>query len=161
MTDRAQVALLVIVMAAGLAGCEGGGPTRPSTLQQPNVTPPTGGPPGVSALNGVTLYGVVTETTPAGPVPIEDVSVYCDACGEFGHTWARTDANGYYSFSGDLAAGGGIWLGDGPILLAVRKEGYDDPPDLPPASTRLPSGPGWREVTIGGDTRFDVQLVRR
>ena len=24
-----------------------------------------------------------------------------------------------------------------------------------------PSGPGWREVVIDGDTRFDMELVRR
>jgi hypothetical protein len=41
----------------------------------------------------------------------------------------------------------------------VRKDGYDDIPGQPV----LPglNGPGWRVVTIKGDTRFDVELVRR
>ena len=45
--------------------------------------------------------------------------------------------------------------------LIVRKEGYDDPTGLPPRT--WPGSPllGWRDVTINGDTRFDIELVRR
>jgi len=101
---------------------------------------------GVTLRIAHTLSGVVYEVTPAGQVPIADVSVYCDSCGEFGHTFARTDANGFYSFSG-------VFNGSNPLIVA--KAGYRDPPGLP-------SGPvlGWRVVTVGGDTRFDIQLVR-
>jgi Carboxypeptidase regulatory-like domain len=48
---------------------------------------------GVTLRIAHTLSGVVYEVTPAGQAPIADVSVYCDSCGEFGHTFARTDAN--------------------------------------------------------------------
>jgi hypothetical protein len=110
----------------------------------------------------VTLFGVVWGESPTGSAPLAGAVVYCDACGEEGHTWARTDGNGYYSFSGDLSQGGGIWVNPGvPIPLLVGKEGYGDPAGLPPRSPRSPTGPGWREVTVDGDTRFDMTLVQQ
>jgi hypothetical protein len=97
--------------------------------------------------------------TPTGlVVPVLGVSVYCDACGEVGHTTRTTDASGFYSFSGDIARGGGVWISAGIATpLIVTKEGYRDPPGLPPG----PVSQGWREVTVKGDTRFDIQLVPR
>jgi len=111
------------------------------------------------------LTGLVYEITRAGPVGIAGASVYCEACDLQTHTWATADTNGFYSFSGDLARGGGVWLSSG-ILTAIGVEhrDYQDPPGLPPLRGPLfhfPSGPGWREVLIEGDTRFDIQLVRR
>ncbi len=161
MTIRTPLLTCLLILAAGLAACNDAGmsPTAPSPPTQPNVRPPASSG-GDSLRAGVTLFGVVFETTPAGQVPIADVHVYCDACGEFGHTSLRTDANGYYSFSGDLSSGGGIWLATLSIPISVVKEGYEDPPGLPP-SPGLPVGAGWRNVTVNGDTRFDVQLVRR
>lgn len=107
------------------------------------------------------LSGLVFETTPSGPVPIPGVSVYCDACGEEGHTTATTDASGFYRFSGDIDGGGGVWLSPGfTTYLIVNKDGYQDPTGLPPfmwGDTR----PGWREVMMSGETRFDIELVRR
>ena len=50
-------------------------------------------------------------------------------------------------------------LSNGPnTVVLVAKEGYEDPPGLtyPPYHS-----PGAREVTINGDTRFDIELVRR
>ena len=71
-------------------------------------------------IAGVALFGVVTKMTPAGPSPIAGMMVYCDQCGEFGHTTQFTDANGKYSFGGDVAAGGGVWLrGDAAVSLNV------------------------------------------
>jgi hypothetical protein len=107
------------------------------------------------------LSGVVFEMTPAGPLPVPGASVYCDECGEEGHTWKTTDASGVYSFSGDIAGGGGVWVAPGvPTYLIVGKEGYKDPAGLPPNSY-WPSMPGLRELTMRGDTRFDIELVRR
>ena len=84
-----------------------------------------------------TLSGVVSETTPTGHTPVEDVDVYCDACGEFGHTRVYTDTNGFYTFSGVYA---------GITQLLVRKDGYNVVgPTVP---------------TVNGDTRFDIELVR-
>jgi hypothetical protein len=106
------------------------------------------------------LSGVVFEVTPAGPLPVPGVSVYCDACGQEGHSTETTDASGAYNFSGDIAGGGGVWVAPGyTTYLIVRKDGYEDPPGLPPA-TWANSTPGWRELTITGDTRFDIRLAR-
>ena len=156
MLKRPCSRFLFVVLAAVLAGCDAG-PSPTPTAQSP--VQPAASPPGSSSggysLKGVTLFGVVFETTPTGREPVAGATVYCDACGQLGHTWLETDTNGYYSFSGDLNAGGGIWLGGGSTSVWVGKEGYQDPPGLPALG-----GPGWRATPINGDTRFDMQLVR-
>jgi hypothetical protein len=48
-----------------------------------------------------------------------------------------------------------------PVRLLLRKTGYKDPAGLPPMTPGNPSGLGWREVVINGDTRFDAELVRQ
>ena len=91
-----------------------------------------------------TLTGVVSEMTETGLVPIEGVQLYCDGCGsEFGHTFMYTDSNGFYSFS---------WLYPGYQTLLVSKEGYRTPPG---------QTDGIFTMTVTGDTRLDIQLVRR
>lgn len=95
-----------------------------------------------------TLSGVVSEVTPTGWAPVDDVEVYCDSCGEFGHTWAHTDTIGFYSFSG-------VYAGSTPLL--VRKTGYGV---IDPVRT-FPDGTGERDATVNGDTQFDIQVVRR
>jgi hypothetical protein len=91
-----------------------------------------------------TLTGVVSEMTETGLVPVEGVQLYCDGCGsEFGHTFMYTDSNGFYSFS---------WLYPGYQTLLVTKEGYGTPPRQPD---------GIFTMTVTGDTRLDIQLVRR
>ena len=81
------------------------------------------------------------------------------------HTWTTTNATGVYDFSGDLAHGGGVWLSPGFLTaILVQHTGYQDPPGLPPLRGpmfHIPSGSGWREVSIDGDTQFDIQLVRQ
>jgi hypothetical protein len=151
-------ACVIVVLASGLAGC-GGGSSSPTAPSQQAQTQPQA-PASATTLTGVTLHGVVAETTDSGDVPVVGATVYCDACGAEGHTWLRTDTNGYYSFSGDVAAGGGIWLASGgAVALWVAKEGYRDPPGLLPPPG-LPAEPGWRVVSVSGDTRFDIALVR-
>jgi hypothetical protein len=86
--------------------------------------------------------------TAMGRTPIQGVSVYCDSCGDpLGHTFADTDANGFYSFS---------WAANGQTPLIDRKEGYRLAGDLP-------AGPvnGWIVAAVNGDTRFDIELVGR
>ena len=163
MTHKAHTGLFAMVLAAVLTACGSGGPaspTGPSPSSPQSAVPPvarTNGYPG--QLIGVTLYGVVYEVTATGRSPIADVTVYCDPCGEYGHAWARTDENGYYSFNGDLASGGGIWVsGSSSISLSVTKEGYSDPVGQPGIPGRL--GAGWRDVVVNGDTRVDVELVK-
>jgi hypothetical protein len=85
-------------------------------------------------------------------MPIAGALVYCELCGEITHTWASADANGLYSFSGNIAKGGGVWLSAGRLTpVSVRADGYHDPSDLL----------GRKEVSIVGDTRLDFELVRR
>lgn len=145
-------ARVIAALAAGLAGCEGGGPSSPTAPARQVQQQPT--PSSAVTLSGMTLHGFVTEATATGEAPIAGVTIYCDACGADGHTGLSTDANGYYSFSGDVSSGGGIWVAAGAsITLWVVKEGYRDPPGLP-------TEPGWRSVSISGDTRFDITLVR-
>ena len=169
MTSRARPGILVLLLALGLGGCGAGSssmPTVPSQVAEPTVAipPPSPQPPSGFfyargyALVDASLSGFVSEVTPTGLVPVPGVSVYCDACGEVGHSARTTDASGFYSFSGDIARGGGVWLSASFITpLIVTKEGYRDPPGLPPG----PVSQGWREVTVRGDTQFDIELVRR
>lgn len=84
--------------------------------------------------------------------------MYCEACGESTHNFAYTDSKGEYVFPR------GVWMdrpGSFPIRVSVGKDGYQDPPGLPKTTPPNPSGPGWREVLIAGDTRFEIELVAR
>ena len=150
---------MLALFAAGLAGCDGSSPTSPTVsvaqpqppIQTPQPTPswPAG------SLADVTLSGTVYEVTPGGRVPIDHVAVYCELCGQETHSWAYTDANGFYSFFG-------VWLDGGPNHDSrIGKDGFADPPGLPATTSPNPSGSGWRDVRVAGDTRFDVELVRR
>ena len=155
----------LLTLACGVLGCSGSDssltPLAPSPVIPQATTPPAAGGSWLSghALTGVSLSGVVYELTPAGPVPIGGAVVYCELCSEETHSFATADANGYYHFSGDLSAGGGVWLVAGSptqVNVGYNTE-YQDPPGLP-LQVR---GPGWRDVLIDGDTRFDIELVRR
>lgn len=146
------------VLLIGLPACGGSDslPSGPSAVPPQAVAPAppprTGTWPDGYTLTGVSLSGTVYESTPAGPMPIAGASVYCELCGETTHTFATADANGFYSFPGDLPKGGGIWLSAGastPVL--VRADGYYDP------SNRQ----GQRYVLIVGDTQLDLELARR
>ncbi len=91
-----------------------------------------------------TLSGVVSEVTSAGEVPVEDVWVYCDSCGHDGHTGVYTDSRGYYIFPEVLP---------GSTPLVIHKDGYDVVDPVPGFANKV--------VTVNGDTRFDIRLVRR
>ena len=149
------------MLALGLGGC---GTRFSGHAVDACPTPPGGcsrarpGSPGT--LRGVSLSGVVYELTPTGRTPIAGAFVYCELCGKETHTFASADDNGFYHFSGDLASGGGVWVAPGvptPIAVGYYNKDYEDPPGLP----AVRQGPGWREVLIDGDTRFDIELVRR
>ena len=167
MRHRTLVTGGVLVLALGLGGCGGSDspamPLTPSPLPPQTVVPaPAPGHPWLPGhtLRGVSLSGVVYELTPTGRTPIAGAVVYCEPCGEETHSFADADENGFYHFSGDLASGGGVWVAPGvptPIVVGYYNKDYEDPPGLPLTSR----GPGWREVLIDGDTRFDIELVRR
>jgi hypothetical protein len=152
MPSRTSIGFLPLVLAVGLAGCE---PTSspapaPSAVQTaPLPTPPGAFPPGV--LRDYTLSGVVFEVTTTGQTPIEGVDVYCELCGVHTHSGAHTDSNGFYSFTG-------VWtIPDVRTPVWFGKVGYSDPPGVPLVGNES----GWRQVSVTGDTRFDVQLVRK
>jgi hypothetical protein len=48
-----------------------------------------------------------------------------------------------------------------PIRIWIGKAGYRDPVGLGNPTPPNPAGPGWREVTVTGNTRFDAELVRQ
>ena len=94
-------------------------------IAQPVPSPPTPGYALGYVLTSFSLSGVVTERTAAGQTPLEDVTVYCDACGPVGHSWQVTDKDGRYSFHGDIASGGGVWLSSNSATpLFVEKAGF-------------------------------------
>ena len=158
MFNRMQDGLVCLLLSAGLAGCDGdrpGSPTAPSSQAAQNASLPPGA--GGYTLRAIALSGVITEATPTGEAPIAGVTVYCDACGSDGHTFTETGTDGSFRFSGDLAAGGGIWLSSNETTIWVGKDGYQDPP-----GSSWGTGTGWRHVPItGADTRFDTRLARR
>jgi hypothetical protein len=82
-----------------------------------------------------TLSGVVTEMTPAGEEPLEGASV----SRLYGGGWqdATTDGKGFYQIRG---------LYDRTDTVSVSKEGYQTQQQT---------------VSVTGDTRFDIRLVRR
>ena len=153
MNIRSNTGVLVLALVTGVVGCDGAdslAPTAPSVAQAPAPSPaptprrPTF-PPGV--FSAYALSGVVLEMTTTGKTPIEGVAVYCELCGEETHSWSFTDSSGLYSFTG-------VWTTPGtPTPVWFSKEGYTDPLAVTP--------PGYRQVLVDGDTRFDVELVRR
>ena len=89
-----------------------------------------------------TLSGVAFEVTEAGSVGVAGVSIYCDGCGEQGHTGVSTDADGFYLFP---------FVYPYVQYLQIGKAGY---------RTVLPSALPGIPVTVKGHTRFDIQFVR-
>jgi hypothetical protein len=165
MLNKMYAGTLPLILVFELAGC-GGSPTIPSTPSAA-ITPlvpaaplpvPT---PGVSVLADATLSGRVYEVVTKSPpqiAGIQGVAVYSEQCGASTHNFAYTDLAGEYVFPP------GVWT-EGrpqfPIRISVAKDGYQDPIGIPKTTPPNPSGPGWREVVINGDTRFDIELVRR
>ena len=94
------------------------------------------------------LAGVVFEVTSGGSVPVEGASVYCDSCGDGGHSWLKTDGQGRYAFPA-------VYNGTTPII--ITKAGYS----VVAPSRTLQDGSGMKDVLVNGDTRFDIELVRR
>ena len=110
-----------------------------------------------------TLSGVVSQVRSMGRVPVEGVrvdvsSMPCDqratGCVGFGEgiglfETATTDKNGFYSIRG-------LYLGKFNVIWA-SKDGFEDP-----FPAHYPENPeGGQAITIDGDSRLDIQLVRR
>jgi hypothetical protein len=84
-----------------------------------------------------TLSGIVTEATETGLTPIENVNVYRLDEEDTGWDQTTTDRNGFYEIHG---------LSYGSKLSGFSKDGYQKVE---------------QSVSIHGDMRFDVQLLRR
>jgi hypothetical protein len=95
-----------------------------------------------------TLSGLIFEQTNGVQAPVPGVQLYCDACGEYGHTFADTDEHGIYAFDGVL---------EGTNTLLIRKEGYVVPAGPPPDR----SGSQTVGAIVRGDTRLDIELLRK
>lgn len=85
-----------------------------------------------------TLSGVVTEATATGPVPIDNAEVWRLDEEQSGYDHSTTDQNGFYQLHG---------LSDNSRLTAFSKDGYQTKDHV--------------DIPVRGDTRFDVQLLRR
>ena len=155
MTLRMRSVFVLSALVLGHAGCSHGSPSYVPTKPSAPVPARPSGDPAVY-MSDVTLSGVVFEETPTGRAPIERVWVYCEPCSEETHGGTYTDSNGFYSFTG-------VWTDPDffPTRIHISKDGYVDPAGLPTPTPPNPSGAGWREVVINGNTEFDVQLVRR
>ena len=154
MINNTPALIILVALVQGVAGCGGydapSNPVSPTVQTVPSQVPAARPPAAQPVGPQFTLSGLVFEVTPTGQVPLADVVLYCETCGEIGigHTFAYTDSNGRYSFAG-------AFNGNNPLQVKA-KEGYQ-------AADGRTLGPDWtiRDVLVNGDTRFDVQLVKR
>ena len=177
MTNRTLLGFLLVVIATGLAGCNGASPSSPtptSTAPQQTPPPPSAPRPGGNGFDSyyvadMILSGVVYEMTPMGRVPIEGVFIRSDWFHMFPTPDVVTDSRGFFSFRPvwvcpcSLA----LWVDAGVTALWVDKDSYEAPAGEPTSTfnnrpgTTGPPDRRLRDVTIKGDTRFDIELVRR
>ena len=115
-----------------------------------------------------TLSGIVVEETSTGFVPIEGVELVAFSCDDTApippffpgagclvsiSQGATTDKNGYYRIIG-------LYSGKKNHLSASR-EGFDDPRTDEDAQEGSGHEGKGTEVILNGDTRIDLQLIRR
>jgi hypothetical protein len=171
MATRTHTGFLLIVLAAGLASCERASPSpaAPSTAQLQQPPRPAGSVGDTYSVADVNLSGVVYEVTPMGRVPIEGVRVQLDYFHVFPTPDVMTDSNGFFSFRRVwvCACSWAPWVDAGITSIYVDKDGYKAPAGQPASvfsrrpGTDVRPDDRLRDVTITGDTRFDIELVRR
>ena len=153
--QKRALAGTAMVLATLVSGCSEGLQRSPITPTSPQMPPAAQTP--AAPITLYTLSGLVFEVTSAGNRPIEGVEVYCEQCGPpAGHSGRFTDRNGAYSFDG----AGGL-AGASIVELLVAKQGYILP-NQPDQSG--PSGLSWMgrvNVSVKGDTRYDIQITRK
>ncbi len=132
------------VMALTVTGCGDWNRTIPT------VTAPTPVPDSRSTF---ALFGVVSEMTASGIVPLEGALLNVGSCGATVRPgqckfdkWVTTNAQGAYILEGMYPGAAGVW---------VEKTGFQLPVGV------LVDGEGVQTIMVKGDTRFDIQLVRR
>lgn len=120
-----------MILLLSTAACSGGDATGPTSATQTRAAEPA-----------YTLSGVIVVETPMGLAPLEGVLVQVNMTKP-----ATTDSNGFYSVPGLVLAGlaPNISVGHFNTVTAWKPTYVNDT----------------RTVTISGDTRHDIQLVRR
>jgi len=171
MANRTHTGFLLVVLVAGLAGCERASPSPTAPLTVLPQQPPGAAGSGrdTYSVADVILSGVVYEVTPTGRVPIEGVHVQSDYFHVFPTPDAVTDSNGFFSFRRVwvCACSWAPWVDAGITSLYVDKDGYEAPAGQPTSifarrpGADVPADLRLRDVPIFGDTRFDIELVRR
>jgi hypothetical protein len=135
-----------VVMTLTVTACGDGNGTIP-TATAPTPTP--------APRSTFALFGVVSEVTANGIVPVEGVLMdvaSCDAsarggCGGNGSTLrVTTNAQGAYIAEGVYPGPAGVWV---------------DKPGFQLSEGVKVDGEGAQSVMVQGDTRFDIRLVRR
>ena len=171
MANRTHTGFLLVVLVAGLASCERASPspTAPSTAQSQQPPRPVSSGRDTYSVADVILAGVVYEVTPMGRVPIEGVRVQSDHFHVFPTPDAVTDSQGFFSFRPVwiCPCSWAPWVDAGITSIYVDKDGYEVPAGQAASifgrrpGTDVPPDLRLRDVPISGDTRFDIQLVRR
>ena len=156
---RFVLAGVLLVLVNGFVACDNA-TTTPPTAPTPQAVL---APPPAASLTAVALFGRAIERTDAGDRPIAGVLLYCDACGQIGHTFLTTDSDGHYRFSGDLEHGGGIWISaGGPVQILVDKAGYTVPGgDAIPPNASYPEGYFVTVPRFNSDTEFNIVMTKQ
>ncbi len=168
MTNRTQTGCLLFVLATGLAGCDGASPspTAPSAVQPQQPPVPTGSGRDTYSVADVILSGVVYELAPTGRVPMEGVRVVSDYFHVLPTPEVVTDSTGFFSFRR-------VWVcpcswapsvDAGITAIRVERAGYEFPAGQPGSIFEVNAevkDRRLRDVPINGDTRVDIELVRR
>jgi hypothetical protein len=164
--------IALLLLAVSLVGCDRASsrsPTAPSTPQPQQAPRPTRSGSDTYHVADVIVSGVVYEETPTGRVPIEGVHVLSDFFHVLPAANVVTDSQGFFSFRRVWVCpcSWAPWVNAGITSLWVDKDGYQGPAGQPASVFHHPLYPDvrpddrLRDVTINGDTRFDIQLVRR
>jgi hypothetical protein len=159
MTNSAAYTGFLLLLLTGVAGCDSAqipSPTAPTSVQPPPTPQPNGH--GEYVVD-VTLSIVVFEMTPAGRTPVAGVQIWSSE-----QAMGVTDAGVFrvrpvwvcpcsWAPSVDVNLTSVYW----------EKSGYEDPAGQPDSVfhfDRYADG-GWRDVKISGDTRIEIELVKR
>ena len=135
-----------VVMTLTFAACGDGNGTIP-TVTAPTPTP--------APRSTFAVFGVVSEVTANGIVPVEGGAMQVMSCDPS----VRHGCGGNGSILGVTTNGKGDYVVDGvypgAAVVWVEKPGFQLPVGV------KVDGEGAQTVTVNGDTRLDVQLVRR
>jgi hypothetical protein len=135
-----------VVVTLTVAACGDGNGSIP-TATAPSPTP--------APRSTFALFGVVSEVTANGNVPVEGVELQVMSCAPS----VRLACGGHGSILNVTTNAKGAYIADGvypgQAVVWVEKTGFQLPEGV------KVDGEGAQTVTVNGDTRLDVQLVRR